>query len=302
VAPAIVAAHAVLSWPAFAGLYCGQYAWRLRDIPVEAALRKIPEERFLSDRQPRYTLARAIERRVPPDGKVFMYGQTPNAYTSRELLVAYESAFGNLLSDILLAAVTLDEQPLWELEFRFPAQPVRRLRVVQTAGAGPGEWSVREMRVFRGQEELPRVPRWRLRAHPNPWDVQLAFDHTLVTRWRSWQPLLAGMYVEVDFGAAETVDAVRLECSPDQGDIRLRLEAATVTGQWRTLAQAYTTSERQRPDRLRRAAIEELKARGVDYLLLYDSDALAEQFRSRRRSWGLTLLEQVRGARLYRLD
>jgi hypothetical protein len=302
VAPVIVAAHALLSWPAVAGLYCGRYAWRLRDIPVEAALRQIPEERFLSDRQPRYTLAQAIERQVPPDGKVFMYDQTPNAYTSRELVVGYESAFGNLLGDILLAPVALDEQPLWELEFRFPAQEMRKLRVAQTAAARAGEWSVREMRVFRGAEELARQPRWRVRARPNPWDAPLAFDNTLVTRWRSWQALFPAMYLEVDFGGTETVDAVRLECSPDQGDIRLRLEAELAPGRWRELSDSFLRSERHRPDRLRRAATAELKARGVDYLLLYDSDALAEQFWSRRKSWGLTLLERIRGARLYRLD
>jgi len=45
-----------------------------------------------------------------------------------------------------------------------------------------------------------------------------------------------------------------------------------------------------------------VKARGVDYLLLYNTDALAEEFFKQRRRWGMTLLEQVRDARLYRLE
>jgi len=300
--PALVVAHAVLSCPPMPRYYCAPFAWRLKDIPVQAALRKIPEERFLSDRQPRYTLAQAIERHVPPYGKVFMFDQTPNAYTTRELLVAYESGFNSQLSDILQAPLLLDEHPVVESRFDFAAQPVRKLRVVQTAGPAPGQWHVRELRVFRGEEELPRRPHWRLRAHPNPWDVEMAFDNTLVTRWRSWQPLFAGMYLEVDFGAPEVVDAVRLEGTPDQGPVRLRVEGETAPGVWKTLAKTGTVSERRRPDRLRRAAIEEVKARGVDYLLLYDTDALAEEFFKQRRRWGMTLLEQVRGARLYRLD
>jgi hypothetical protein len=274
----------------------------LRNIPWEAALRRIPEEQFQSDRQPRYTLARTIEEHVPPYGQVLVYNQTPNAYTSRELLLTYESGFGNLLNDILLAPRQLDEQPLMEWRFGFPPQEVRKLRVLQTAGSAPGEWHVREFRVFHGAEELERKPSWRLRAHPNPWEVQLAFDNTLVTRWRSWQPVFPGMYLEVSFGAPQVVDSVRLECSPDHGPIRLQVEAETTPGAWRTLANQATVTERRRPDRLRRAAIEEVKARGVDYLLLYESDFVAEEFWKQRRRWGLTQLAHVHGARLYRLD
>ena len=173
--------------------------------------------------------------------------------------------------------------------------------MVQSA-AGPGEWHVSELRLWRSGRELERRPSWRLRAHPNPWDVEMAFDNTLVTRWRSWQLLSAGMYLEVDLGVPQEVDAVSLECTPDQGAVRLRLEAELAPGVWKTLAEGGSVIERRRPDRLRRAAIEEVKARGVDYLLLYDSDAVAEEFWKQRRRWGLTLLEQIRGARLYRLD
>jgi len=168
--PALVLAHGALSWPPVPGYYCQPFAWRLRDIPVRAALRRIPEERFLSERQPRFTLAQAIERHVPPCGRVFMFGQTPNAYTSRELVVSFESAFGEVLWDILSAPLRLDEHPLLERRFAFAARPVRKLRVVQSA-AGPGEWHVSELRLWRSGRELERRPSWRLRAHPNPWDV-----------------------------------------------------------------------------------------------------------------------------------
>jgi hypothetical protein len=202
----------------------------------------------------------------------------------------------------LLAPLLLDETPLWELQFRFPAQPVRKLRVVQTAGPAPGEWSVRELRVFRGREELPRAPHWRLRAHPNPWDVQLAFDNSLVTRWRSWQTLFPDMFLEVDFRGLQNLDTVRLECTPDQGPIRLRLDAETASGEWSTLAADYATLEQRPPGGLRRLASEEFKARGVNHLLLYDYEDLAKEFWNKRKRWGLTLLDHQRSARLYRFD
>ncbi|MBM3746290.1 MAG: glycosyltransferase family 39 protein [Acidobacteria bacterium] len=301
-APALVLAHAVASWPSVSRSYCGHYAWRVKDIPWEAALRRTPEERFLAERQPRYTLARTIEEHVPPYGQVLVFNQTPNAYTSRELLLTYESGLGNLLHDILLAPRLMDEQPVRAWRFSFPPQAVRKLRVLQTASSAPGEWHVREFRVFHGEAELERKPAWRLRAHPNPWDVPLAFDNTLVTRWRSWQSMFPGMYLELSFGAPQVVDAVKLECTPDQGPVRLQVEAETAPGVWKTLATQAVITERRRPDRLRRAAVEEVKARGVDYLLLYESDIVAEEFWKQRRRWGIAELAHVRGARLYRLD
>ena len=302
VAPGIIVAHGLLSWPGILGLYCRQHTWRLKEIPVQGALRKVPEGLFVAERQPRYTTTRVIEGLVPPGGKVFTFGGALDAYTSRELLVGYQSAQANLLADILLAPVLLDEQPLWELQFRFPAQPVRKLRVVQTAGPAPGEWNVRELRVFRGKEELPRAPHWRLQAYPNPWDVQLAFDNSLVTRWRSWQTLFPGMFLEIDFRGLQNPNSLSLECSPDQGAIRLRVDAETASGEWKTLADSFVTLERRRPSGLRQLASEEFKARGVDYLLLYDYEDWAREFWSKRKSWGLTLLDHQRAARLYWLD
>ncbi|MGH9662568.1 MAG: hypothetical protein ACRD96_28725, partial [Bryobacteraceae bacterium] len=183
--------------------------------------------------------------------------------------------------------------PTQRLRFRFPLQPLRRIRVVQTEPAGGDRWSVNELRVFAGERELERRPEWRLRAHPNPWDVQLAFDNSPVTRWRSWQAQFAGMFVEADFGRDETIDSVLIECAPDQYKIKLKLEG---------LAGEPQESEGPIELGLRRTATAELKARGVGYLLLYDHDYAAEDIRTKSGVWGVTLLGQHPGARLYRID
>src|SRR5262249_12943351 len=190
----------------------------------------------------------------------------------------------------------------WLLRFRYPSQPLRQIRVTQTAWGEPDHWSVSELRIFRGDTEVPRAPNWKLRARPNPWDVQLAFDNSPATRWRSWQTLYPGMYLSVEFASREISDSVLLECAHDQYKIRLKLEGRDETGKWKTLADKPEESEGRQQFGLRRAAAEELKARGIDYALIFDFDFGAEDFKTKAKVWGATLLGEHNGARLYRFD
>jgi hypothetical protein len=174
--------------------------------------------------------------------------------------------------------------------------------VVQTNRGGPDHFSVGEMRLFRGERELPRHPLWRLRAWPKPWDVQLAFDNSPATRWRSWQTLEPGMFVEVEFHRPQTLDRVVLECSRDQYRSRVRLEGKLPSGEWRRLDDEPDVAELPPPLGLRRAAACELKRRNVRYVLIWDEDFGAEDFRKNAVLWGATFLAERNGARLYRLD
>ena len=158
------------------------------------------------------------------------------------------------------------------------------------------------MRAYHGGRELPRDPRWRLRASPNPWDVQLAFDNAPVTRWTSARTLYPGMFVEVDFGALETVDAVALEYSRDQYKVRLKLEGQDAAGRWRLISDKPDEMDGPPLLGLRRAATAEIKARGIHYILVYGQDFAADDIRRNRQLWGLTLIGEAAEARLYRID
>jgi hypothetical protein len=302
-AATLVLAHAVLSWPAVMPKYCAPNAWRLlKKIPVRQALRIESEESYLNFRLPYWAMMRAIDLKVPKGAKVFAFSGTPEAYTSRDVLIAYQSAFGNGIGDILWTPIIPDYQARWLLRFRYPAQPLRQIRVVQTAWGAPDQWSIGEFRIFRGPSELPRAADWKLRARPNPWDVQLAFDNSPVTRWRSWQTLYPGMFVAVEFGSPQITDSVLLECGHGQYKIKLKLEGMDETGKWKTLAAAPETAEGPEPSGLRRAAAEEIKARGIDYLLMYDDDYASEDLKKNFKLWGVTLLSAFKGTRLYRID
>jgi 4-amino-4-deoxy-L-arabinose transferase-like glycosyltransferase len=298
-----VVLHAVLSWPPLMRYYASPYVWRLPDgIPFKAALRIEPEDTYLS-RHGEYLIARMIEKEVRPGGHVFSTLGIPEAYTAREIWVNWQSGANEVLNDIFYAAIGRDNQPRFAVEFRFPPIAVRKLRAVQTAKAsGDQQWGVFEFRLFSGSVELCRNSRWRLRARPNPWDVQLAFDHSPVTRWRSWAPFRPGMFVEVELGAAQMVDRVLLDCASECTLTKVRLDGADASGAWRTLSDSPSIAETGPVRFMGREAIGEMKARGVDYLLIRDSDWGAAEILEDPKAWGLTPVGRAFDARLYRLD
>ncbi len=298
--PLLVAFHALASWPWSIPYYADAAAWRIAEFPWRAALRLETEDGYLARRLSTYPITRLVEAEVPPGGQVLAFSQLAEAYTSREIRVVHQSAANSLLGDFIFTAMLPDYQPTLALRFRFPAARARGIRLVQTASGAPDLWSVSELRLRHGDGELPRLPAWRLRAHPNPWDVQLAFDNNPGTRWRSWRRIAPGMFLEVDFGREETFDTVDVEHSPDQWAVRLRLEASGGGG-WRPLGGEPELLERPRKAGLRRLAATELKARGIEYLVLFEQDHAARDFGQRAAEWGVTLLGERGGARLYRI-
>jgi hypothetical protein len=301
----LVVAHGISCWPDVYSLYCSPGAFRIEEVPVKAALRLQPEDAYLSQ-DPEYNTVRMIGSIVPPTEPIFAISQGGQSYLPRELLVGYESASNEVLQDILWTPVARDFQPTRVLKFDFPPRQVRKLRVVQTASVPDHQWSIGEFRVFNGNSgsaaaELPRDPAWRLTAHPNPWDVQLAFDNSPVTRWRSWQPEAPGMYVEVDFGRLQSASAVVVESSNDTGEAKVKLEGMGADGSWVTLSDHPVQSRQPIRASLRLAATAELKARGIHYLLIKPDDPGANDLRRYPAFWGLTVAGSLGDVRLFHI-
>ena len=126
-------------------------------------------------------------------------------------MVSYESAFGNLPQDVLLAPQA--HRPAFQQSYHFLPVSTRAVRVVNVAYAS-GFWTVAEMRVLSGGRELQRSPKWRLSAWPNPAEVRLAFDNSYATRWSTWEALSPQARIQIDFGESQRIDEVRLECDP----------------------------------------------------------------------------------------
>ncbi len=301
VLPMLVMLHAALSWPHVLKKYCSPYAWRLDRIPVAAALRLTAEEKYLTERFPSYVIARMVEDFVPPGGKVFTFGTLAEAYTRREILTAYKSASNNVLGEILWAALFDEVAPTHRAEYRFAETPLRRLRVYQTK-TGTDQCSVSEFRVMHMGKEVRREPDWRVRAWPKHSDAVLAFDNSPVTRWRSWQAIRPGFFLEVDLGAERPVDAVVLEQTKDQYQAGFVLYGQTEKGHWRLLSETPVESDVTKMRGLRRAAMEEFRARGIHYIVAMPEDPGAEDYLANPRLWGIQVLAERGGARLYRIE
>jgi hypothetical protein len=296
-------AHAISCWPRVEKHYCYYSAWRLNNIPLKAALRIEPEEVFLSKHVPQYEESRMIERLVPPEEKVFAFDQMAESYMKHEILVGFQAAFNETSEDILWTPIFNSFQPTRMLTFQFSPRDLQAVRVVQTERAKDVQWGVSELRILRGGIELPRESGWRLKAHPNPWDVQMAFDNSPVTRWRSWQVAEPGMFIQVDFGKTQNVDAVVVESSDEGYKTKIKLEGLDVRGKWATILDQPVETSRPTRVNLRRAAAEELKSRGIHYILVEKSNFRSEDFQMYAGLWGMKCIGEAKSsAWLYHIE
>lgn len=87
----LMVAHAVLCWPTVM-LHYADGSLRVRHFLPKQALRLEPEEATLRYRLPGYGMARMIEDLAPANARILCYANPAEAYTSRELLIYYESA------------------------------------------------------------------------------------------------------------------------------------------------------------------------------------------------------------------
>ena len=298
---ALMLFHAAASWPPVLNWYVNPACWRLVRFPYQAALRITPQDQFLRENSAGYPVARMIEEKVPPGEAVLAMDGIPNSYTAREILVNFQSASNESLSDTVNMGWNQASQPGVVRVFQFPEKQVRRLRVFQTAQARfPQEWNVYELRFYYRGQELARRPEWRLRAWPNPWEVQLAFDNSLATRWRSGEVAAPGMYLDADFGRDESVDEVRLTTSYDFEPFRMQVESMNPAGRWDKIGENPRMVYQAIPPSIRRMATYEMHARGIHYLLVFDRNYGAADFADDPEAWGLTLIGRSGEAKLYR--
>lgn len=299
---AMVLVHALASWPSMIPRYASPYSWHLDRILWKQAIRNIPQDRYLLQNFYGYGIARMIDENVPKGARVLATSGVPDAYTSHEVLVSFQAALNDDLADILNIGWEESEQPTRRLIFKFPPRTVRRVRLLQTGvGAPLEEFKVDELRYFYNGAELPRDPSWRLRAWPNPWDVQMAFDSSPVTRWRSWEVASPGMYIDTDFGKFQLLDEVTVDRSPDYLNVRMQVEAMNQAGGWVRIASDPRMEVIPAPVAIRRWASRELHARGIDYILMNDTDWGAEDMREDPESWGFKEIAKGYGARIYKV-
>jgi len=191
--------------------------------------------------------------------------------------------------------------------FTVPPQPVISIRITQNASSQGLMWNVDEVELRSEGKLLPRSPKWRLTASPNPWGVEAAFDGNLATRWRSWDPLRPGMFMSVDFHDSEKLDSVdvildnrewtTLEDGPWAAQVSLGVVAEA--GRETHLLPRVSWDP---PADVRKDAMGALKANGIHYVLIDRNDWMQNAFRDHPQLWNMQAIATTEYATLYRID
>jgi len=286
---AAVAIHAVTCWPAVAAMYQSPDAWRLRELPWRVALRAESEHDYLWREVWEYQLVDLLRDKTRPGETTLALLGIPNAYTDRRIVDWWQSALADRLIDTLKLASFYSGAPFYDLRAEWPAGLFKGFRFRLTTPHA-GEWDVSEIQLYSGADRVYSSPQWQLRGWPNPWEAPVAFDGNLASRWRSWEPMRPGMFIEVLFDRPQLLTSAVLASHSPVYHVPVEFYGLGADGVWKLLSANPPAILRPKED-LRRAAIRYVKRSGIDYILAPASTSGAWQLGKilveQHREWGL---------------
>jgi hypothetical protein len=266
VAWAAIAIQAILCWPHALDAWETRYSFRLHEFPLAAAVGTESEADYCRRRFEEYNVARMIQRATPPGSRTLALLSVASAYLDREVAVTWQSAEADRLLDTLRLASVYSTIPTFDWKAVWGEHVVRTLRFRMPA-AYQGEWDIEEVQLFSGQDRLFNSPQWTVGGWPNRWEGPLAFDGNLATRWRTWETVRAGMYLDLELGNPQRLTAAILVTHTPAFRVPLEIHGLDVKGQWHLLSNTPEALPRPPLD-IRLEAARALKGAGFRYLLL----------------------------------
>jgi hypothetical protein len=266
VAWAAIAIQAVLCWPQVLDAWETRYSFRLHEFPLAAAVGAESEAGYCKRRFEEYNVARMIQRATPPDSRTLALLSVASAYLDREVAVTWQSAEADQLLDTLRLASVYSTTPTFDWKAVWPESAVRALRF-RMPSAYQGEWDINEVELFSGEDRLFNSPQWTLGGWPNRWEAPLAFDGNLATRWRTWETVRAGMYLDVDFGNPQRLTAAVLVTHTAAFRVPLEVHGLDARGRWHLLSNTPQAIPRA-PRDIRLEASRAIKRAGFRYVLV----------------------------------
>ncbi len=263
---AAIAIQAILCWPHVLDARETRYSFRLHEFPLAAAVGAEPEADYCKRRLNEYNVARMIQRATPPDSRTLALLSVANAYLDRDVSVTWQSAEGDQLLDTLRLASVYATTPAFDWKVVWPERTVRTIRFRMPA-AYLGEWDINEVQLFSGEDRLFNSPQWNLTAWPNPWETPLAFDGNLATRWRTWETVREGMYLDVELGNPQRLTSAVLVTHTPAFRVNLEVFGLDVKEQWHLLSNTPQAIPRA-PQDIRLEAVRAVKRAGFRYMLV----------------------------------
>ena len=299
---ACMAVQAIACWPQVMDRYDYTHIWRLHDFPWRAALRIESEHDYLWRSLDDYKTAQMLEHDTKPGSRIFSLIAVATAYTDREVLEFWHSAQAEQLTDSLRVVSIYRSEPFFDVRADWTPQPIWGLRI-RLPQAYPAEWCIHDIMLFSGEYRIYNSPQWRLRAWPNVWEAPLAFDENEATRWRSWQPMRAGMYLQAEFDHAQMLSGAVMTSHTPVFHVPFEFYARGREG-WRLLTNRPAVALRPLQD-LRAAATKAIRDAGFSYILAATGNEgnapLAVAMESHASEWGLEKAGYAGRVRLYRI-
>ena len=263
---AAIALQAVLCWPHVLDAWETRYSFRLHEFPLAAAVGAEPEADYCKRRFEEYNVARMVQRSTPPDTRILALLSVASAYLDREVAVTWQSAEADQLLDTLRLASLYSASPAFDWKAVWPERVVRTLRFRMPA-AHEGEWDISEAQLFSGEDRLFNSPQWTIGGWPNRWEGPLAFDGNLATRWRTWETVRAGMYLDLELGNPQRLTGAILVTHTPAYRVPLEIHGLDVKGRWHLLCNTPEAIPRA-PQDIRLEAARAVKRAGFRYLLV----------------------------------
>ena len=263
---AAIALQAVLCWPHVLDAWETRYSFRLHEFPLAAAVGAESEADYCKRRFEEYNVARMVQRATPPDARILALLSVASAYLDREVAVTWQSAEADQLLDTLRLASLYSTTPTFDWKAVWPERVVRTLRFRMPAGY-EGEWDINEVQLFSGEDRLFNSPQWTLGGWPNRWEAPLAFDGNLATRWRTWETVRAGMYLDLELGNPQRLTGAILVTHTPAFRVPLEIYGLDVQGRWHLLSNTPQAIPRA-PQDIRLEAARAVKRAGFRYLLV----------------------------------
>ena len=299
---ALSIAQLILCWPAAIvrihspkGVTPYPSSWKV-------ALRREPEDHYLSRASDYYVMARYVESYAPEGETVLaLQGGVAQSYTSRPIVDSFHSADSDRALDLFYGNSESMKFGGRRWEATFPELKARQLRVIQNGRAKDVAtmWNIDEIRLWSGGARVLPDRSWRLDASSYPWDLGFAFDGVEGTRWRSWETMAPGMWVEIRFETPQSMDRIEVDSVDGQWDGDLTLSILTESGQWLQPAGAWRVNP---PFDTRKNATRELKREGIHFVVVPKLPHLDRVLTSDPSVWGMRAVAASREATLYRID
>ncbi len=292
-------AQTVLCLPPVLAMWSEAQAWRLRGFPIAAALRIEPEEQFLKDSIPEYSIAKMTEANTPPQARILDMVGLPALYLPRETVLAGLTAEGVRLTEVIVAAMNAERGAFYDLSANWPETQVAALRIELLAGR-PAPWSIGELQLLRGELPIDPEKSWDLDASPNIWETPRALDRNILTPWSTREPAREGMYFQVNFGKPIAITGIHLVSLANQRSSNAGILGQDAGGAWRKLGIFSATTPHDAVN-LRPTASRALKRAGVQYIAVPASEAAGLSFKENQTDWNMDLTAEAEGIYLFHL-